>query len=425
MPITIGILASSGSSVQYWMARYQLGTSSTTFNASSVSVDSNKNIYTTHTLGYVMKTDKSGNILWQRVLSGPPQFYNSAVDSSGNFFAVGLYNTNGLIVKYDTNGNLQWQKNWQTTGNDTLRSIVVAPSGYIYVTGDSNINGGTYQPYTMKLNSDGTAVWQRRYNSSASETYSYGIAIDSSENVYITSQEGNGGVFVTKYDTNGNQTWTRKLDYQFVDTSYDIAVDSSGNAFITGLVGDVNGYFTAFLAKYDTSGTLQWQRRLTGSNADDLRAIALDSGGNVYVVGETNTPSYGTAGYLIVKYNTSGTIQWQRKLRLDGTTNGGFYGYGAVVDPDGTLYVTGRHSYPIGAANETAMTIKIPTNGSKTGTYTVGGANYVYESVSLTESAGNATASTPTFTSSTVSQAMNGTNLTSNTSSATGSVTNI
>lgn len=424
-PITLGILASSGGSVQHWLGRYSIGSSSTTLQGRAIAVDANKNIYTVSVLGHIYKTDKNGTILWQRSYPAGPQLYNCAIDSSGNLFVVGLYNTNGYIAKYDTNGNVQWQKQWQTTENDTFRSIAVAPSGNIYVTGDSNINGGTYQPYTQKLNSSGDPVWQRRYNSSASVTYSYGVGIDSSENVYVTSWENNGGIFITKYDTNGNQTWTRKLDYQFGDTSYDLAVDSSGNSFIVGLVNDANGYPTAYIAKYDTSGTIQWQRRLTGSNSDVLQGVALDSSGNLYAMGWTNVPSYSYGGYLIVKYNTSGAIQWQRKLRLDGTTNGGFYGYAITVDSDGTLYASGRHDYPIGAANNVVMTLKIPADGSKTGTYSVGGVGYVYEAASLTESAGNATASTPSFTSGTVSQSLNAASLTVNTPSITGSVTNI
>ena len=62
--------------------------------------------------------------------------------------------------------------------------------------------------------------------------------------------------------------------------------------------------YDAFLAKYNSSGALQWAQQTTGTNLDFYWDIALDGQSNVYTAGALN---YDTA---LVKYSQTGMIQW-------------------------------------------------------------------------------------------------------------------
>ena len=95
----------------------------------------------------------------------------------------------------------------------------------------------------------------------------------------------------------------------YTDYGYGIAADSAGNVYIVGTSLNL-----AVVAKYNSSGVVQWQRSLgsTGTNAG--YGIALDSSGNVFVVGHTDAQGAGLIDLILAKYNNSGVIQWQRRL---------------------------------------------------------------------------------------------------------------
>jgi hypothetical protein len=146
------------------------------------------------------------------------------------------------------------------------------------------------------------------------------------------------------------------------DRGYGIAVDSSGNAYVTGetdssdfpaVVGpdtSFNGYYDAFVAKVNPSGTaLVYAGFLGGSENDWGEGIAVDASGNAYVTGGTYSsgfpvvvgPDTSYNGYhdaFVAKVNPSGTALVYAGF-LGGS--GDDWGYGIAVDSSGNAYVTG------------------------------------------------------------------------------------
>ena len=113
---------------------------------------------------------------------------------------------------------------------------------------------------------------------------------------------GSGDVVVVKYDTSGIPQWARRIGGTGDDRGVGIASDSSGNVYVTGFATGAATVFAAnettvafslanagsndaFIVKYDTSGTPQWARRIGGTGTDQGMGIATDSSGNVYVTG--------------------------------------------------------------------------------------------------------------------------------------------
>ena len=76
-----------------------------------------------------------------------------------------------------------------------------------------------------------------------------------------------------------------------MDIGNSIAIDSSDNIYITGytygdLGGNTNsGNSDAFLAKYNTSGNNQWTKLLGTSSGTVGNGIGVDSSGNIYFSG--------------------------------------------------------------------------------------------------------------------------------------------
>jgi subtilisin family serine protease len=84
----------------------------------------------------------------------------------------------------------------------------------------------------------------------------------------------------------------------------------------TGALGGTNaGSYDAFISKYDSSGTVQWTKQLGSSGSDGFFGVAIDSLGNVFAGGWIENGGLGS-GQLswLVKFNSSGTQQWEQKF---------------------------------------------------------------------------------------------------------------
>jgi beta-propeller repeat-containing protein len=154
-----------------------------------------------------------------------------------------------------------------------------------------------------------------------------GIAVDSSGNAYVagstgstnfpgasssTIQSSNGGggdAFVAKLNAAGSTlVYSTYLGGSGFDEGLGIAVDSSGNAYVTGLTQSTNfptanafesalsGVEDAFVAKLNATGSaLVYSTYLGGSGFDVGYGIAADSSGNAYVTGVTGSTNFPTA----------------------------------------------------------------------------------------------------------------------------------
>ena len=361
---------------------------------------------------FIVKYDTSGTAQWYQTIPGTSTDSGSAiaVDSSGNVYVSGYYRSttaislgpsldlpitssiDAFIVKYDTIGFPLWYQTIPGTSSDTTKAIAVDSGGNVYVTGSYNststvslgnnlnlpVTSGT-DVYIVKYDTYGIAQWYETISGTANDI-GYAIAVDSG-NVYVigyyqsttTISLGNNlnlpvsfgnDAFIVKYDTSGTAQWYQTIPGTSSDVGNGIAVDSSGNVYVSGyytstttvsLGNGLNLPITsgndAFIVKYDTSGTAQWYKTISGTASDVGYGIAVDPSGSVYVTGSYNSTSTVSLGnglnlpvtsggdIFMVKYDTSGTAQWYKTIR--GTS--GDTGYGIAVD-SGNVYVSGYYN---------------------------------------------------------------------------------
>jgi hypothetical protein len=216
--------------------------------------------------------------------------------------------------------------------------------------------------------------------------YGYGVAVDSSGNGYVTgytvqtfptiqsfpttsgavdSTPQGTDAFVTKYTPSGGIVYSTLLGGAGDDSAYGIATDSAGNAYVTGLTTSTsftgapaggaqpsaNGAGDAFVAKLNPTGTaLLYFTFLGGTGFDEGKSIAVDTSGNAYVAGYTNSPGLATPGAaqtslagaydgFVAKLNPSGGAL-SYFTYLGGSRND--YLSGLAIDGSGNAYVTGN-----------------------------------------------------------------------------------
>jgi hypothetical protein len=390
-----------GSSNPYWLS-YLTGT--TLDQAQSVLVDGNKNAYT---IGYTnsdgagsfdflfTKYDYNGTVQWKKLLGGTSidQGNGVAISSGGDLYVVGISSgTYMQAAKYNSSGVVQWQKR---INNGNFQEVVVDASGNVYICGGyNNPTTGFTNACVVKIDSSGTVQWTKLLGlgTSSIERF-FGIALDSSENVYVAGHSTNGGTttaIIAKYNSSGTIQWQRTITSSPQTTNYGIAVAPSGYLYVVGGQGGTGGNppgstNVTFLVKCNASdGTYVWHRTLGNTSTDGGLGVALDSSENIYITGFTRVPS-STKEVLIAKYNSSGTIQWQRVFFGSG---GDDTGNGIALDAFGNMYIAALlgFSSPSGSSGN----IKLPTDGTRTGTY----GSSVYQASSLTSP--TITVTTPT-----------------------------
>ena len=138
--------------------------------------------------------------------------------------------------------------------------------------------------------------------------------------------------------------WTRLAGSTSIDSGNDIAIDSNGNVYVVGDIaenmdGQTNiGEGDMGIIKYNSSGLKQWTRLVGSINCDSGNGIAVDSFDNVYAVGSASNDvdaqnNDGEDDILIVKYNSSGVKQWFRLLG----TNSMDYAYDIDIDNNNNI----------------------------------------------------------------------------------------
>lgn len=308
--------------------------------------------------GYLAKYNDSGTFQWQRQcqdsqpsLSYPSQQYRKiGLDNSGNIYVFGegshsAQNTSfrqGLLTKYNSSGVRQWQRRLENSRGMTPNSGFVTSSGDCYITGKFSDPTISYVAVgiTAKYNSSGTLQWQKKnvqqYNSANISVYSAYISLDNSGNIYRATHvlpgiHGyNATVLVSKENTSGTIVWTSMLGSSTGATSVrNICIDSQANVYAAceTVAPDANTPRCGFIAKWNSSGVLQWQRTLNAGHRADIRDITVDSNDDIVLTGWYQSTSGGVVGTFVAKIPSDGSLtgthgSWTYQARNFSTASG-------------------------------------------------------------------------------------------------------
>lgn len=283
----------------------------------------------------------------------------SATDAQGNTYLTGRSaNTNFTnfdiaTVKFNSDGVQQWSVRYSgaQNRNDQGQAIAVDGAGNVYITGYTETSADDVQMITIKYNSSGAQQWAVTYVSTYSSAISSSLALDGSNNVYITgwcdtlvSGSGKRQYTTIKYNSGGVQQWVKKYNYNNGDAeAVMIKTDASANVYVTGrsfAAGSTQWDFAT--VKYNTNGDQQWVSRFSSSNGiteDAAAAMCVDNNGNVYVTGKGSFTSGAPFDYVTVKYNSAGNEQWN--VRYNGAGSQSDVANCITADANGNIYVGG------------------------------------------------------------------------------------
>jgi hypothetical protein len=312
---------------------------------------------------------------------GGPDAFVAKVNAAGTALVYAGYiggsaGDYGFAIAVDSAGNAY------VTGT-TLSTEATFP----VTVGPDLTHNGYYDAFVAKVNPAGTALVYCGYIGGSNEEAGYGIAVDTSGNAYVTGYtysdqatfpvavgpsliySGEGDVFVAKVNAAGTAlVYAGYIGGSASDKATGIAVDSARNAYVTGSTQSTEASFPvtvgpdlthngggndAFVAKVNAAGTaLVYAGYIGGIGDDQANGIAVDSAGNAYVTGYTEsteatfpvtvgpdlTHNGGRYDAFVAKVNAAGTaLVYAGYIGGDGFDQA----YGIAVDSAGNAYVAG------------------------------------------------------------------------------------
>lgn len=414
MPLMLGVVATEGQSTQpYWITQTSYPNSSTLRNqtGAAVAYDIGLNTYMATKVGtqniLVVKQGTRADIIWaKQINTGISLNYvtSLAVDASQNVYVTAFVLQTGYMWKLDSTGAIVWSRSFTVTGGQTNFSM------YPFIKFDSggniiammNQSTSTTQSGVeiIKINpSTGAIIWQQRYYHTNTSTFitNYGTAfdLDSSDNIYAsvlyldpsTSFYKNG---VVKFNSSGVPQWHTTFapfNTSNANVTYAVAAAPDGSIYAVGPASSTISANSMRFIKMNSSGTIVWNTTVAVPASANLQTLSAncDSNSNLYAV-YYYVDASGNKITQYIKWDTAtATINWQRSMNM-GLNNAGLAQRPSVLNNTKSFLMT---AYNFTGTNnyENAALVKIPLNGTKTGTYNLQAIGWIYAASSLTTAA--------------------------------------
>ena len=343
---------------------------------------------------WVIKYDSSGNIVWgnQISISGfsvAKPFLD--IDSSNNLYIIaygGSSPEKTLVMKLTSNGGFIWGKtfNHASINSSAIHASIRASNG--------NIGLPFYENAVALISGAGSVSWSNRVTTGGAIPLFNGAFVSSNNDLYLSALRPNSaqnyyqaGLYKLN---NGSFGWQRWFTYGTNSAyGYIRAMDSNENLYIVGFVSPNFSGNQGILMKVNSSGNIVWQRAIERYSS----GIALDASDNIYVAtyGPSTVPNGADGAFALHKYNSSGTLQWQRTIDLGVGTNISIPDAMSVSLNNAYLQFTTTYT---NAGVSLPISFRIPTDGSKTGSYSIKGMTLSYQTTSMTSINGGLTQTT-------------------------------
>ena len=289
------------------------------------------------------------------------------VVAGGEYFYGGGSHT--YIAKFNTICTLQWTRILGGgTSIDYANSIIQTADGGYAIAGD--ISGGDYSMYILKLDTSGTLQWARTiggtnndYANSIIQTTDGGYAVAGSTDSFGS---GNYDMYIVKLGISGSLLWSKTVGGTGDDEAHSI-IQTTDNGYAVGGYTSSFGatYYNVYIIKFDTSGTIQWTRTVGETNYDDYAYSILQSTDGGYAIAGHTRPVVGNGDFYILKLNSNSTLQWNRSV--GGT--GDDIAYSIIHTLDGGYAVTGQTG-SFGTGLGAMYIVKFDASGNTCGNFT-------------------------------------------------------
>lgn len=283
---------------------------------------------------WLIRTDATGDLLWT-------QSYGSIADDShcdsvqlcpdGGCVMAGStekgYGPDGWLVRTDASGNHLWNRSYGGQYDDYFMDAAVLSNGGIALAGSTQSDGQSEEDaWLVRVDADGSPLWNHSFGGTGSDGFTSILAL--SNGFLLTghtesSGAGSTDVFIVRTDLNGNQLWNHTYGGILQDAGYgSVLCSDSGFAIGASTSNFGAGDDDFWLIRTDASGNIQWNKTFGGTGEDTLASIALCDEGGFVLFGETRSYGAGDEDFWLVRTDYEGDIHWNLTFGGSGSDRG-------------------------------------------------------------------------------------------------------
>ncbi len=276
--------------------------------------------------GWTIGTDSQGQVRWRNTYgSGAAQLHGVTTTADGDVIAVGrrgsqAQRTRGWALRLSPDGRERWSRSYDGGTTPILQGVAPAPDGFVLAGVREMTNQGGGSGWLLLVDTDGTVVDDRVFESGHSRVFNDVIRTDQETYVLAGSasdgSDGTSSGYLVGIDAEG----TTRFERQFTEAHQ--------NVFRSGVVrGDGvlccgetspnsdrrDASEDAWLVAVDSTGSEQWSTTHDELNGDRLWDVATAEDGSALAVGQTNVTGQGTQSGLLLSVATDGTVQSSRR----------------------------------------------------------------------------------------------------------------
>jgi len=311
----------------------------------------------------IVKTDTSGNVIWEKCYGGSAKdIPRKILDAGNNEYYVfgrtesddgdvqsGNYGGSDLwVFKINNTGELLWEKTYGSTGFDKAKDMIILPDGGFLIAGEISNGGGNVGTYygnwdiwLCRCDSTGNILYETTLGNEGEDAVN-GLLLNSEGNILLTGAIEEQGGTVTCEPKGLKDVWLTELDMQLHvlwdhcyggrrdDVGYTVTEQEGGYLVLASSNsndGDVTGHHgwnieDIWILNIDIEQNIVWQKSLGGTRKDIPASLIVDDEVDCFTIfGHTNSNNGDVSGnhhnqnttydIWVAQLSLSGEIEWQ------------------------------------------------------------------------------------------------------------------
>ena len=277
------------------------------------------------------------------------------------------------LVKFDSEGQHEWETFYGGSESDHGFDIIEVEGGYALLGYSSSFGGSIRGNFLLtRVNTKGELLWQRNYGTEYNDHGFSLLAVETGGFWLLGSTGGfynlaradftrqDADILLIRVDKDGNELFRRTIGGPRHDWARDMLA-VGGEIYILGSTqSEGEGSFDMYLVKIDSDGKTLWTKTMGGEDFEYGEAMQLTPSGDLYLLG---TSASGNTNHdpdiYLLRVNSSGDIIWEQRFG----TIGPDYGRNLIVLPDSGCLLGGTLSVHPGMHTNVGL-IRVDQNGT-------------------------------------------------------------